>query len=266
MGRIRFLYDNDLFDSCTLTASSENASFPASNLKDQKRKKVWRSTSLDSEYIRMDMGELKLSANALALVNHNLTANGQVRVTATDNADYTSDLILDTGYLTVWDEQDDTKKEIVHVNYFTATEARYWTVYFYDPDNPDGYFELGRLFVTYYWEPAVNFRYHWEFLPQDRSTVKYTRGGQPITYIQSRQYQVQLRIENLASVENWSFMVDILRRYGRRKDIVIQLFPDDSYNKKKLHTTLYGSIIRNSRVQEDYLDRSSLSFTFMESL
>ena len=102
MSNIRFIYNNTSFDSATLSATSEASGFPATNLQEQRRKKVWRSSSLTNQYISIDFGSGGIYANSVALINHNLTYNGQFKLTATDNSDYESDLKLDTGWIDAW--------------------------------------------------------------------------------------------------------------------------------------------------------------------
>ena len=285
MSNIRLIYDNTEFDSATLSATSEASGFPASNLQEQRRKKTWRSTSLTSQYISIDFGS-DMYANCVALINHNLTHNGQFRLTATDNADYESDLKLDTGWIDAWQtvwgfgeggfgehgfggvptatEVSELFPGVIRIYYFSTTAARYWRLYFSDDSNPDGYFELGRLFLTHYFEPSYNFAWGWKFIPQDRTQVKYTRGGQPITYILEKQYKVKFNFEWIEKDEAWSYFVDIIRRFGIRKDIVIDMFPDET-KMKGVFTRLYG---RFEEVPElsDEIRRDTISLNFIESL
>jgi len=281
---IRFIYDNTDFDSAIITASSEASGFPVSNLQEQRRKKTWRSSSLTNQYISIDFGS-SIYANCVVLINHNLTYDGRIKLVATDSSDYESNPKL---YIRFWAWQSvwgfgeggfgehgfggfPTPAEVnklfpgvIRIYYFPTTEARYWRLYFEDNDNPDGYFELGRLFLTHYFEPSYNFVWDWKFIPQDRTRVKYTRGGQPITYILEKQYKVSFTFEWIEKDEAWTYFVDIVRRFGIRKDIVIDMFPDETKVKGVL-TRLYG---RFEDVPEliNKIRRNVISLNFIESL
>jgi len=285
IANIRFLYDNDAFDAATLTASSEATGYEVSNLQDQRRKKTWRSTSVTGEYISINAA---ITANMIALINHNLTYEGTFRVTATNSDDYVSNLLLDEtfdGWETVWgygeggyglhgyggvpleSEMDEVFTDNVRIYYFSAGSitASYWRVYFTDDDNADGYIELGRIMLGSYFEPTNNFTYKWGFTPVDRTKVDYTKGGQPVRYVRTKRYDIELHFPTVTRTDRWENFLELIGSYGIRKDIILQLFPKGS-GGKKIFTSLYGRLKDVSPLTETFADWSEVTLNFRESL
>jgi len=282
---IRIVYNNTEFDSATVTATSEASGFPVSNLQDQRRKKVWRSTSVSDQHISIDFGSGGICANCVVLINHNLTYEGKIGIIATDSPDYESSPKLYTwiwAWETTWgfgesgfgehgfggvplpSEIDELFPGVIRIHYFPATSARYWRLYFEDDDNPDGYIEVGRLFLTRYFEPSYNFVWGWKFLPYDRTKVKYTRGGQPVTYVLEKRYKVNFKFEWIEKDEAWIYFIDIIRRFGIRKDIVIDMFPYDA-SVKGIFARLYGRFEEVPELIEG-VAVDTVSLSFIESL
>ena len=282
---IRFLWNNK-FDAATISASSEAAGLPVSNLKDQLRKKVWRATGCASEYIDIDFGEGGDYCNTLALIQHNLSINAQVRLVASDTAAGGNELLDVTwdAFGTVFGAGeggageegaggfliDDVVRQelllgLIFCNFFNQTAARYWRIYLLDPDNPSGYVEVGRVWLGIYFAPQYNFSYGWQFRVIDESKVSESLGGQKWVDIKGRRYGLYLPFKHIQDAEKYWGFIDMLRRYGIRKDILVVLLPEGRPTER-LFTTLYGRFTKLPPVTNWAYGYSNVSLQFEESL
>jgi len=133
------LYDNKL-DNATLTASSENAAYPADNVKDLQLVKVWRTTGDSSEYLEIDLGD-SYTIEGIAIANHNLSSGSTTKIQAIltgdtwgdtkqidDTLTYDSDIIIDS-------------------NTEYTSKYRHWRFTFGDTNNSDTYLQIGRIYL-----------------------------------------------------------------------------------------------------------------------
>ncbi len=101
------------------------------------RDRVYRSTSLDDpNWLEADLGAAK-QVEAAVLLDHNLTSGATITLKA-DNEDG-SWASPDWSQALTWNEG--------AIVYFLDQTYRYWRLEIDDPDNPDGYIELGELFL-----------------------------------------------------------------------------------------------------------------------
>ena len=282
---VRFLWDNK-FDAAAISVSSEAAGLPVSNLKNQLRKKVWRAAGSTSEYIDIDFGEGGDYCNTLAIIQHNLSINAQVRLLASDTAaggnellDVTWDVfetVFGAGEGGAGEEGaggvllDDAKRQellvgMIFCKFFNQTAARYWRIYLLDPDNSDGYVEAGRIWLGIYFAPQYNFCYGWQFKIMDESKVSKSLGGQKWVDIKGRRYGLYLPFKHIQDAEKYWGFVDMLRRYGIRKDILVVLLPE-RYTTERLFTTLYGRFTKLPPITNWAYSYSKAAFEFEESL
>ena len=259
MANLRFYYDNK-FDGLTasdVTVSSAVATLPKDFLFDGLRTRVWRSTGAVAESVAWDFGQEE-NCQYIGLVNHNLTNSGLITVTASNNADFSSPEY--TEEFEAWDPvygfgeggfgefgfggyiPNDQLSELalgpVRVLHFDTVIARYWRIELEDDDNESGYFELGRIFNGLYWEPARQFKFGWVFLPMDESEIEYSAGRQKWADTRPERNKVIFEI-SVTKLDLWWKAVDMLRRWGKRKDVIISLFPEGDPSAR-FFTTMYG--------------------------
>ncbi len=256
---IQFLSQNK-FDEAAISASSEATGLPASNLQDELREVKWRATGKDSEYIDIDFGSGGDYCNTLAVIQHNLSYTAQIELLVSDVAPGGAELLDET-----WDVYDSvfgageglcgengaggvltddaTREELLagmmFWKSFTQTNGRYWRVKFLDPDNADGYVEAGRVMLGVVFTPQYNFAYNWEFYPIDESLVVESKGGQKYTDVRAIRYGLKLKFKHIQDNERYWGFIDLFRRYGVRRDILLILSPDGT-PAEQLFTTLYG--------------------------
>lgn len=141
------LCHSNLVDSATITASSEVASLPAANVAQAWRSKPWRSTGDSSEWIKFDFGSAQ-AVRAFALVGHNFTSGATVKIQANATDVWTSPSIDVT--LTYHADN------LVYL-WSSDQSYRYWRISIEDGSNPDGYVEIGRVFLGPTTIPERNF-------------------------------------------------------------------------------------------------------------
>ena len=232
--------------------------FPAENTQRQERSEVWRSNDLVNPYmIRWFDGHYKF--NSFALVGTNATRNGRFRVRFADYPDWSptsTHIKYDSGWTNVWgpflgiDEAalfghlstrypsdevlnilrfcHETIRTVRILNFGMIHDAVFCRVDFYDPENPDGFFEVAwvhaGIAITITDQLAYDFQ--WEMVHENKIDRSYS--GRLWTDIYYRQMVVTAKIVAFPRdryMATWQNIVDWL---GDTKEFLIQ-FRDDSF-------------------------------------
>jgi len=164
---IRFLANN-LIDAAVLTASTENAQYPLSNIKDARRTKNFRSTT-NSDNIVFDLG-------AISDVDHfGIVANWQ-------NGFGVSTLTLEANATDVWTAPAFSTTVTLDTTYdvgiksFTQESYRYWRLVM---TSTLGYCEIANVFIGKADQVTTNgLGYNWGFVNKDIKKVSTNRFGQ----------------------------------------------------------------------------------------
>lgn len=145
--------------STALSGGSWSASLPLANLQNKLLKKVARSTdaAAASTKFTVDLGAAR-PIRAIALLQHNISRLGQVRVRGYSDAGLTI-LLRDTGTVNAWPAAFTDYDVAIYPHHWifpiVETAARYWLVEITDTGNPAGYVELGRCWLASAFEPEV---------------------------------------------------------------------------------------------------------------
>ena len=177
MANVIIAYQNRIDESSFAAYGSWEASLPLTNLKNRTLSKVARSTddANASTKFRFELTKPRI-VGVVAVVNHNLSTNATWRFRVYNDSGY-STLAYDSGTLDVWptmpvgyfEWEDDgfwsmkTPEEdrelftatTIHVPSTTVVES-YYQIEFFDDSNPDGYVQLGRVFVGKKYQPTIN--------------------------------------------------------------------------------------------------------------
>lgn len=130
---MKFLQTN-LIDSASLTASTEESAYPASNLQDAILSSVWRSAGVTSENIVINLGTAS-AADIVFLANHNLTSSATITLQANSSDSWGAPPFSET---LTWESGIINKA-------FTSASYQYWRVVLADSTNTDGYLKLGGI-------------------------------------------------------------------------------------------------------------------------
>lgn len=236
MANLRFLFRN-LADEATLSASPALVTtLPETNLQFQERFKTARSTSLASQELRLSWPSAQ-SIDTACVRMHNFTAAAQIaHPTYTDSAwatpkdtnaaancfAYTGfdalDVLTDADFRLLKNSSRDlTLRTDIQSMKFTITDAA----------NPDGYFDVSRLFVGKRFELAYN-------PPEggvpmtfvDSSTQGRMDDGSLVSDKRAKYRRIELSQEWMSSAD-WAAMLAGIRRVGRDKDFWVSVFPGD---------------------------------------
>lgn len=246
-------WPNRIDEAVLSSAGAWQATLPLANLQDRVLATVARSNmilAVDPDIV-MDLGQAR-RIGVLALVAHNLSVGATVRVLADEAGDFATP-IYDSGFLAVWpagmlppellEWEDDnfwlgTVSAEVRAGYrapyihlLPASQiARYWKVVLHDPVNPDGYLQLGRLFISETWQPEVNFSQGAQLGFEDRSVALESLGGTEF-FDQRAKYRVQrLALNWLSENEAYSRMLEMQRQLGQTGELLVIPDPSDLAN------------------------------------
>lgn len=139
---MRILWDNEYDNSGnTITANSESSVYGLENLDDYQLVKVYRSTGDSAEWVKIDAGAgSTITATCAAICSHNLTDGATIKIQGNDTDAWATPTV----------DESFTHDSGNMVKTFTSATHRYWRFSFADGSNPDGYIEIGRLFLGTY--------------------------------------------------------------------------------------------------------------------
>ncbi len=278
---MRFWVNND-FDSAGVSASSE--ALPVANLQDQLRTRLWRSTGTD-EHVDVDFGEAVI-CSGLALINHNLSPEATITLSA-GSSQGASDLgswswdaweaVFGWGEWdwgdgrTTWGgiiDEAELRTDPIRLCYFTPTAARYWRVSLSDPASTDGYIQVGRMFLCRYYEPLRGVGAPYRFRPVDPSRRSKSLGGQWWSDVRRRYYEATFSFRFLPPEDIWWGMVEMLRRVGVQRDIIVDPWPEapEAARSRQWWSRLYCRLKSLPKVSMDALGRANVSISVTESL
>lgn len=177
MANCIFGYQNRIDESTFGAYGSWEASLPLNNLKTRLLSKVARSTDASATSTRLRFAIAKdRVVGVLAIANHNLTVDATFRYRIYSDSGY-STMVYDSGTLNVWpdmpygyyeweeepfwdlsmtnEQRILSAKTLIHIQ-TNITNATYYQIEFFDTANPDGYVQLGRIFLGTKYQPEAN--------------------------------------------------------------------------------------------------------------
>jgi len=157
------------------------------NLQNPLLSAVARSTSAAaaSSIVQVDLGSA-LPIQAISLCGHNLTTAATVQARGYSNSTYTTLVAgADSGSVLAWPAGFTDQDVLDHPKNWTycfssSKTARYWKIEITDTANPDGYIELGRLWIgegTF--NPALGISYGLSLGYESRDVITESLGGVP---------------------------------------------------------------------------------------
>lgn len=179
-------YNVNLIEQSTLTPSTENALFPANNLKDYRRSKVYRST-LNSDNIVIDFQESS-EVNAIFIVGSKRDGLGVSTVTVEFNA--TANFSSPAYSISV------PMTEQFGIGYvsFTTIEYRFARIVM---TSTLGFCELSKVFIGKEMGLTKGMSFGWTFKDEELSTKTFNRYGQIFADIIARQKTIGLALKLL---------------------------------------------------------------------
>ena len=174
-------YTGNLIDNATFTASTENLSFPPSNLKDPRRTKVFR-TLTNSDTLILDFQETS-EIDSIFIVDEPRNGFGISTLSFDLNAtsNFTSPAYSDSlTYSTIHG---------VGFKSFTQQDYRFCRL---SLTSTLGYCELSKIFIGKELNLGKGPNFNWTYQDKDLSIIKENRYGQRFVDIITRQKQVNM--------------------------------------------------------------------------
>ena len=151
--------------------------------------------------------------------------------------------------------------------------AQYVTLEFTDDGNPDGYIELGRLFVCQYADFGFNFNdiIHGSV---DDSEITRSLGGQAwVTKRVPLRRTIELTFDALGYLDKYWTMKFMAEKMGITGAYIIDCFPSNDRPSQNFHSILYGRFQGMPTIEQSYdmgfvgsLQVSSTGITFEEEI
>lgn len=205
------IYSENLIDQATIVASTENAQFPASNLQDYRRSKVYRSTT-NSDSIVLDFQESSL-VDGIFLVANKRDGFGLSTVTVEFNGTdswgspaYSVSVpfstILGIGHVT-----------FAQISYRFARIVMTSTL---------GYCELSKIFIGSELGMTASINFGWTIKDEELSLKSKNRYGQIFTDVILRQKALGFAFKNIQK-EDLELLNTMLDRVGETKPFYIAI-------------------------------------------
>lgn len=145
------LYWHNLIDAATVSGGSWGASTPVTNVQTEELSEYARSStdSATDTVIDADFGSAS-TVYAVAIVAHNLSSAATINIKLGTSAGATD--VYTTGAVNAWSITKPDRMTGLHFMAFhvlpVAKSARYLRINVSDESNPDGYVQIGRVFVA----------------------------------------------------------------------------------------------------------------------
>lgn len=258
---MRLMDVNFITESATVvTASSSNANFPSSNLKDPFRSKRWRSTGCASENVVFDLLTAEDIDSVVVLWPKEdgirLTNGAVIRIQANATNVWTSPAVNEV--LTI-----DNNYEIASHYFSTDQSYRYWRILITDASNPWGYIELGQIWLGKALE-IENAENGFKFSLEDGTKV--TENGFGHKYFD--EYPIMSSLEfsySFIDYETVQVLEDAFRRNGSSRPVLMVLDPGEAVFNKD-HFILYGCLQRKFTFQHRHYNFGDVSGLRIEEL
>ena len=249
---IRFSYAN-LVDSADLTPSSQISTLPAANLQDSRPTAVWRTEGCADESVVIDLGSPG-TATLAALLEHNLTSSATISLQANSADSWTSP---------PFSASLDWHPSII-IELFNQVSYRYWRLAVADSANPDGYLQIGRLWLGDCFQPARDFDKDFSIRRVDPSEVSYGDSGSRTVSDRTPYRVASIRFSSTAEKDAFD---QLIAAVGAGKDFIAALDPDGLVWSDGLHDyTLYCHLESAPEWGHRVNDRWSLAMRLRETI
>lgn len=254
MSNLRIIYDNAI-DRGTIVASSTAGSLIASNIKNDKKSKIWRSVGT-SATLTITWPTAEIVSGVMAPFC-NLTATSTLRVRGyTEESD--SIPFFDTGIINpvqvqpfgLWD-WGAIPLGVNGYSYGGGTYAVKWFSSYYsikklvldivDSSNPAGYIECSKLVTGSAWSPIYNTGFGMSSTPTDTSVKNRSEAGDLVLTRNPRYKSMSFDLSWMQAQDRQRFN-EIIAGNGLTKSLFVSLFPEDSDVEKEQTYQVYGKL------------------------
>lgn len=275
----------NLAEECVLSGGAWLSDLPLSNLKDTQLGIPARSTGLSTLATQFTVQTpFGRPWRVLGLVGHNLGIYATYRITVADNPGFTG-ITYQGEWLDIWpavipfgsvafeDPQwwdgrytDQQRAGQIWTKSIILPEVSispYIKVEISDPDNENGFVDIGMLFVANVWQPTINAQYGAAFAWEDPdTTVQRAKGGAKFFDPGTRVRSVALETNDLPEDEVLGGPAEIMRQVGTFGDVLFIWDPDDTVHA--LARQFVGNLRRLSPITHPGFGMASTGFEIEE--
>ena len=234
MANIRFLFRN-LVDTATVTASPALlAGLPATNLQTQQRNRSARTTSTASQDFSFSWPTAQ-TIDMIAMRRFNLTAAAQMACPTYSDSAFTTSIAANAaancfGYTGLDANDILTESDFILLKNFArfptlSSVVQSLKVTVTDAANPDGYFDISRMFIGKLKELFYQVSYSGALLTMDdASTQRRMDDGSLVSDKRFKFRKLEIN-QNYCAPSDWASILSALRFVGKDKDVFISVFP-----------------------------------------
>lgn len=280
MPNLRVLADNAIDSTSSLTASTSSGTLVASNLKDNRKGRVHRSTGVTLQYVAQWSVAKTINMVALAFTNLTPTATMQIRgyANTTDTIGVSATVFsISAGVCTAAPNaaRQDGRGALLGVNqfsffgfshavrWFTGGSVKMLAIDIVDTVNPSGYIEVSRLVAGSYWEPSFNPDYNASITFPDTTKNERSEAGDLISDTGLRTRRLSMNLSMMPTADRQKFS-DILKVNGMSVPVFVSLFPEDADTDREQTYMLYGKLAKESSVNLPTYNRYSFPLELEE--
>lgn len=243
------LHWNNLIDTATLTTNNGNPNYPLSSIQQIHLTEAFRFGTIDGGYIDIDLGSAK-AVSSIGIIG-NLTASATITIKGNTTESWASPAISES--VIAYDRN--------LIEYFTEASYRYWRLEIADSSNPDGYIEIGRVFIgTYAQLPGI--RPEMSLAREDLSTREFSPTGQPFSVVRPQRISFNVDFPSITESERQDIL-DAFKANGIHTPMVIAVW-EESFDVQE---PVYGLFNENIEVNKGGRGGVlwSASMSFLES-
>ncbi len=272
-------------DEATLSGGSWQATLPLTNLQNRIQAVVARSTdaATASTQFVIDLGKTR-TVDLLALCGHNLSLDATVQISASDASDFAT-LVYDSGAIAVWpsvfssenleweednwwsgqmDEETRAAYPASFIQRQVQIAARYWKVAITDTSNADGYVQIGRLFISAVWQPAVNYDYGWSLGFETDTGVEKALGGQEYFDRRTGRRIFRCQLSWLSEQEAYERAWEIQRSLGYDGEVFALIDPENT--QQEIRLSFLARMRQLTAIEQPYYAYHKMSVEIAELL
>jgi len=229
---------NNLLDgggAVTLTSNVTNQK-PLANMQHTSKRKVWQGAGT-SATVTIDLGAAQV-VDSLLLTHENFSPTATIEWRYSSDNFATED--VSAGVLTVGSKPAGFDL-VFPLLLFTTVTRRYWRLLLTDGSNPDGFLQIGRLYIGRRTGFTAGIIHPLKFAAVDSSQVSRNTAGDPLRHERAKWRRVSFAVSPFTdAVEAHQTFSDLYMQVGLSSDFFISLSPQASEAVQRRHT-MYGS-------------------------
>jgi hypothetical protein len=240
-------------DGATLSGGAWVESLPLHNIQDRAFARVARTIDLAalSTWFVITFDRQR-AIRAIAIIAHNITTGGRIRIRASNTPDFSVVIYDETrdawpAASADWDintlewendnywlgsySQEDTEGQtpISQRVLPSAVQARYWRIDIIDRANPDGFIDIGRVFIgDVFVNPGINYSYGASLGYEDATTVQTALSGAEFFDPREPLRVARFQLAHLDQYEAFTQALELTRRAGVWREVLLILDPTDA--------------------------------------